>query len=129
MPNETCPCGSGESYEACCGRYIEGSALPPTAEALMRSRYTAYVKGNVDYLVETDFHEVDVEATKKWMEEAKFHRLEILKTYRGKALDKKGRVEFKAYFTQEGEERVHHELSDFEKYKGRWYYSGGLAAE
>ncbi|WP_457595978.1 YchJ family protein [Hydrogenimonas sp.] len=131
MPSKDfCPCGSGETYENCCGRYIEGKALAPTAEALMRSRFTAYVKGNVDYLVETDFHEVDVEATKAWMEEARFFRLEILKTYKGKALDKKGRVEFKAHYrTPEGQERVHHELSDFEKYKGRWYYSGGLAAD
>ncbi len=133
MPNESeeklCPCGSGKRYELCCGRYLEGRALPPTAEALMRSRYTAYVTGNLDYLIETDFHEVDREATRAWMEKATFHRLEILKIYRGKALDKKGRVEFKAYYTENGEEGVHHELSDFEKYKGRWYYSGGLAAE
>ncbi|WP_353663184.1 YchJ family metal-binding protein [Hydrogenimonas sp. SS33] len=129
MPNDLCPCGSGEPYEACCGRYIDGKALPPTAEALMRSRYTAYVRKNLTYLIDTDMQEVDVEATRAWMEEATFHKLEVLKTYRGKALDKKGRVEFKAWFTQDGKERVHHELSDFEKYKGRWYYSGGLAAE
>ncbi len=129
MPNDLCPCGSGEPYATCCGRYIDGKAQPTTAEALMRSRYTAYVKRDIDYLVETDMHEIDVEATKKWMEEAAFCKLEVLKTYRGKPMDKKGRVEFKAYYLQEGEERVHHELSDFEKYKGKWYYSGGLAAE
>jgi len=129
MPNDLCPCGSGRAYGDCCGRFIEGKALPPTAEALMRSRYTAYVMKNIDYLIETDMHEIDVEATKAWMEEATFHKLEVLKTYRGKPLDKKGRIEFKARFTRDGEERVHHELSDFEKYKGRWYYSGGLAAE
>ena len=128
MPNKHCPCGSGEQYADCCGRYIEGEALPPTAEALMRSRYTAYVENNLDYLVETDMHEVDLEATRAWMQKASFHKLEIIKTYRGKPLDKKGRVEFKAWFTENGEEKVHHELSDFEKYKGRWYYSGGLAA-
>ena len=131
MPNEhdaPCPCGSGENYANCCGRYLEGKAQAPTAEALMRSRFTAYVKGELDYLVETDFHEVDVEATKRWMAEADFFKLEILKTYKGKPLDKKGRVEFKAWYRQDGEERVHHELSDFEKYKGKWYYAGGLAA-
>jgi len=131
MPAEAealCPCGSGRDYMACCGKYLEGGAPVPTAEALMRSRYTAYVKKNIVYLVETDFHDVDIEATKAWMESATFHRLEILKVYRGKALDKKGRVEFKAWYTEKGEEKVHHELSDFEKHKGRWYYSGGLAA-
>jgi len=131
MPNDTdtlCPCGSQKPYDECCGRYIEGGANAPTAEALMRSRFTAYVRGDLDYLVDTDFHEVDVEATKAWMQSARFTKLEILKVIKGKALDKKGRVEFKAHYTEEGEERVHHELSDFEKYKGKWYYSGGLAA-
>jgi SEC-C motif-containing protein len=132
MPNETterCPCGSGETYEACCGKYVEKGVPAPTAEALMRSRYTAYVKKRILYLVETDFHDVDIEATKAWMESATFYRLEILKIYRGKPLDKKGRIEFKAWYRdEEGEEKVHHELSDFEKYKGRWYYARGLAA-
>ncbi len=129
MPNDLCPCGSGETYEHCCDRYISGRALPPTAEALMRSRYSGYVKGDIDYLIQTDMHEIDIEATKAWMASARFHKLEILKVYRGKPMDKKGRVEFKAYYTQDDEEHIHHELSSFEKYKGRWYYSEGLAAE
>jgi len=44
-----CPCG-GPSLAACCGPFIAGDALPPTAEALMRSRYTAYAQRNEDYL-------------------------------------------------------------------------------
>ncbi|WP_201353752.1 YchJ family protein [Hydrogenimonas urashimensis] len=128
-PNETCPCGSGKTYEACCRRYLQKGLQAPTAEALLRSRYTAYVRGDLDYLVDTDFHEVDKEATEAWMRSTRFYKLEILKIYKGKPLDRKGRIEFKAYFTENGEKRVHHELSDFEKHKGRWYYSGGLAAE
>ena len=49
---EACPCG-GPSLAACCGPFIEGSALPPTAEALMRSRYTAYTLKNAPYLLAT----------------------------------------------------------------------------
>ena len=45
----TCPCGKGESLETCCGPFISGAALPDSAEALMRSRYTAYATGNIDY--------------------------------------------------------------------------------
>ena len=48
-PNE-CHCGSGKPFDACCGPYLAGDALPPTAEALMRSRYSAYVEKDVDYL-------------------------------------------------------------------------------
>jgi SEC-C motif-containing protein len=50
MPKpSTCPCG-GPTFAACCEPYLTGAAIPPTAEALMRSRYTAYVQGNEEYL-------------------------------------------------------------------------------
>lgn len=53
MPLSTpCPCGSGASLVACCGRWHAGEAAP-TAEALMRSRYSAYVLGLEDYLLAT----------------------------------------------------------------------------
>jgi len=49
---EACPCG-GPSLDTCCGPFIAGSALPPTAEALMRSRYTAYTLTDAPYLLAT----------------------------------------------------------------------------
>ncbi len=48
-----CPCGLGADYAACCGRYHRGEAVPPNAEALMRSRYTAYVMGKMDWVRQT----------------------------------------------------------------------------
>ena len=51
-----CPCGSGQSYSACCGAWHSGLAegvYAPTPEALMRSRYSAYVLGLIDYLLAT----------------------------------------------------------------------------
>jgi len=48
-----CPCGSGVAYEACCGRFHRGEAVPPNAEALMRSRYSAYAMGNLDWVRNT----------------------------------------------------------------------------
>jgi SEC-C motif-containing protein len=48
-PASTCPCG-GPSLATCCGPYLSGAAVPPTAEALMRSRYTAYTQRNEAYL-------------------------------------------------------------------------------
>ncbi|NER81006.1 MAG: zinc chelation protein SecC, partial [Leptolyngbya sp. SIO1D8] len=48
-----CPCGSQRPFSACCEPYLLGQAIAPTAEALMRSRYTAYCQSNVDYLVAT----------------------------------------------------------------------------
>ena len=54
MP-DVCPClwQDGVLFADCCGRYIAGTALAPTAEALMRSRYSAFVKEAGDYLLQT----------------------------------------------------------------------------
>jgi SEC-C motif-containing protein len=48
-----CPCGSGKAFAQCCEPFLRGNALPPTAEALMRSRYTAYVLADEPYLLAT----------------------------------------------------------------------------
>ncbi|CAK9885145.1 MAG: hypothetical protein XXXJIFNMEKO3_01537 [Candidatus Erwinia impunctatus] len=48
-----CPCCSGKAYQSCCAPYLDQQALAPTPEKLMRSRYTAYVRHNVEYLVNT----------------------------------------------------------------------------
>ena len=52
MSTSICPCGSGNLLDACCGHYHAGT-VAPSAETLMRSRYSAYVLGQVDYLVAT----------------------------------------------------------------------------
>lgn len=117
-----CPCGSEKEYSGCCGRYIEKGLKAPTAEALMRSRYSAYAKKRPEYLLETALHKADRASIESWMQSAEFLRLEILHCRKGKALDKKGFVEFKAYYLEEEKERVLHEVSAFVKHKGRWYY-------
>ncbi len=48
-----CPCGSQRPFLSCCGPYLSGQQTAPTAEALMRSRYTAYTRQNIDYLIAT----------------------------------------------------------------------------
>ena len=48
-PLDACPCG-GADFATCCGPYLLGQAVPATAEALMRSRYTAYTRGMKDYV-------------------------------------------------------------------------------
>ena len=86
----TCHCGSGKPYAKCCEPYINGEPAP-TAEALMRSRYSAYVVGAVDYLGETlhpdhrsDF---DRNATAKWASESEWKQLDILATEGGEEGD------------------------------------------
>ncbi len=124
-----CPCGSGRSYETCCGPLISGDQAAPTAEALMRSRYSAYVQCEIDYLGET-LHpnhrsDYDAAATRRWAEGADWLGLEIGDVEQGSEEDEEGMVEFIASFREKGATRRHHEFSRFQKQDGRWYYLDG----
>ncbi len=124
-----CHCGSGQPYTGCCAPYVTGAEPAPTAEALMRSRYSAYVECNIDYLGET-LHpnhrsDWDREATRRWAEDAEWQGLEILATDAGGPGDEDGWVEFAASFVEEGKPRRHHERSRFQRQGGRWYYVDG----
>ena len=118
-----CPCGSGITYDKCCGKYHIGDSFPATAEALMRSRYSAYAMKKADYIVQTALISDKKTAIEEWMKRVEFIKLEIVSIQCGKALDKKGVVEFKAWFEYEGKTEVIHEVSAFAKRKGRWFYS------
>ena len=124
-----CPCGSGLSLDACCKRFIDGSEKAPTAEALMRSRYTAYTLQDIDYLESTlhgsELRDFDKDGTGKWARDSNWLGLEIVNTTAGAASDKEGSVEFKARYQRDGITHEHHELSLFRKIDGRWLYTGG----
>lgn len=127
--SEVCPCQSGQEYEKCCGPFLGRKQLPETAEALMRSRYTAFTKGDIDYLVESHdpavSHEVDREGLETWSKNATWRGLEILATDKGGQADSKGQVEFLARYVLGNEEQNHHEISDFVRKDGRWYFHDG----
>jgi len=125
----SCPCESGQPLEKCCEPYIDGEARPPTAEALMRSRFTAYAIGEIDYIISTHDPQtakgLDKEATRQWAEQADWLGLHVLRTEDGAEQDEEGVVEFVArYETAEGE-KAHHEVSTFKKRDGRWYFHDG----
>lgn len=126
---ELCPCGTGIAYEKCCLPAIKGERPAPTAEALMRSRYSAYVKVETDYIFETTHpkHRSDYDAagTKEWAESAEWRGLEIVSVEQGGADDTAGEVEFIARFEEKGELKVHHEIAGFKKEKDRWFFSEG----
>lgn len=118
----TCPCGSKLEYANCCEPYISGKRPAPTPEALMRSRYTAYVKGAVKYLGETlapesrgDFDENEV---LEWSKTSQWLGLEIIEA----AGD---RVEFVAKYRSEGKVLEHHEVATFKKKADHWYFVDG----
>ena len=131
MSNDStlCPCGSENPYSECCGPFLAGDATPPTAEALMRSRYTAHALANVPYLMQT-LHpktrgKFSPESVRVFAENSDWQRLEILRTEAGGTSDPTGVVEFKAYFKDRKGPQIHHEVSDFEKVEGTWYFKEG----
>ena len=97
-----CPCGSGLELDACCGPYVEGAAQAPTAEALMRARYTAHCLGKYEFLNESTHPEFREETSaddiKEWSSLMNWESLDILETTAGGADD--------AAFFQQGLQRV-----------------------
>ncbi|MCX4760827.1 YchJ family protein [Streptomyces sp. NBC_01275] len=120
MTTRSCPCGLPQTYDGCCGRYHRGPASAPTAEALMRSRYCAFVKGDAGYLLRT-WHprtrpeRLDLDPGMRWT------GLEILGTGDGSAFHTTGTVEFRASYRGGSL----HELSRFERVDGAWVYVDG----
>ena len=117
-----CPCGSTLNYVQCCKPYLQGKAAP-TAEKLMRSRYTAYVKKDVDYLHRTwalstrpSKSQLTNQLPVVWSE------LIVVETSAGQATDQVGEVAFEAWFTDDLGQHCMKECSEFIREKGRWVY-------
>jgi SEC-C motif-containing protein len=125
----SCPCGKGETLETCCGPLLAGKALPETAEALMRARYTAYTQGNIDYIVDTHDPdrrgEVDRRNTEAWSKQSEWLGLEILSTDKGGPEDEVGVVEFVARYKLKGVKIDHRERALFRKNGSRWVFVDG----
>ncbi len=127
---ELCPCGSGRPLAACCGPYVEGTAAAPTAEALMRSRYTAHCLKRFDYLNDSVLPELredddDAEA-RNWADIVSWQGLEILACKDGGENDEIGEVSFEARYLLRGSPRSVREDALFRKVDGRWYYADGV---
>jgi SEC-C motif-containing protein len=129
-----CPCTSGRSFGDCCAPFLAGTAHPATAEALMRSRYTAYAVNQIDYISATDHPsrqgEFDRESATTWATKSQWTGLEIKELVGGGAGDEQGIVEFIAKFSLGGKAQQHRERSTFSRVDGRWYYvDGGIPAQ
>jgi SEC-C motif-containing protein len=124
----SCPCGSERPLDQCCGPLLDGASAP-TAEALMRSRYSAHVLARIDYILAT--HDpatragVERAGVERWARESTWLGLQVLARERGAPGDDQGVVEFKATYRSGGAVAVHHERSRFRRLDGRWLYVGG----
>lgn len=128
MPNRLCPCGSKKDYSQCCGLYIESTELAPTPEALMRSRFSAYCAGNIDYIKNTmreaallQFDEISV---RKRAKEIEWQGLTIIDTFHRNGPEQ-GFVQFLASYKEDGHLHYLHELSEFKRHDNKWYYVDG----
>jgi SEC-C motif-containing protein len=117
-----CPCGGGDSYDACCARWHR-TLQAPTAEALMRSRYSAYVQQNEPYLL-ASWHASTRPASIGWEVGTKWLGLTVQGS-RNTGPDR-AEVEFVARYRVGGQPAVRiHERSRFVREEGRWFYLDG----
>ena len=118
-----CYCGSDKSFEKCCKPFIEGIQFPKTPEQLMRSRYSAYVLQNANYLMATTHVSQRkyyfVSEILQWAKSNTWVKLEVITA-------NENRVEFKAYYLDEKlQAQIHHEHSTFQLENEIWYYVDG----
>jgi SEC-C motif-containing protein len=125
MPVEApCPCGSLIDYETCCAPVLRNASAATTAEALMRSRYTAFELQHASHLLAT-WHpdtrpsRISFDPLQRWL------GLKILRTDRGGPADDDGVVEFVARFKVAGRATRLREVSRFVRLSGQWFYVDG----
>ncbi len=130
---ESCPCGSDRAYDQCCRPLITGERAADTAESLMRARYTAHAKKKFDYIFETTCpasrQDSDRQATAAWSKKLDWQRLEIRHVDGGGQDDTTGTVEFVARYRKNSQAFDHHEIAEFSKEAGRWYFKDAQAPE
>lgn len=127
---DICKCGNALSLESCCLPLINNQKIATTPELLMRSRYTAYALGQIDYIAKTMAknalegfnyeNAVDDVRLFKWL------KLDIINSSNESNY---GVVEFKAWYRLDGKKYLLHEISQFELIDGIWFYVDGKMIE
>lgn len=122
-----CYCGQQSNYAQCCAPFHQGTATPRTAQALMRSRYSAYVVKNDAYLLATWHKTTRPPQIDFSQDHTHWIKLDIVKTKKGGVNDSRGVVEFNAFYQQDDNDKVErlHEISRFKKVEGQWFYVDG----
>lgn len=125
---QACPCGIEQRYNMCCHKAHIAIEEVETAEQLMRSRYTAYVMADIDYLMKSHHSSTcpisEKDEILKWTKSVEWLKLEVLESSEGLKNATEGTVEFKAYFKENGIVSVIHENSKFVREHQYWVYLG-----
>lgn len=123
-----CPCGLPAGYAACCGRFHRGAGTAPSAELLMRSRFSAFAVRDAAYLLRT-WHpdtrpaDLDLADGPTWV------RLEVLGSTEGGPFHSEGTVEFRAHWREGRQSGVLAENSRFTRVDGAWVYVEALTLD
>ncbi len=131
--DQPCPCGSGNSYQACCFPALSGTEPPATATALMRSRFSAYRLQRYDYLMATwdaVSAPASVDALASSCQDTQWVGLQVHGSEQGEAGDNEGWVSFSAWYRAPRESdklQVLHEHSHFLRDPRGWRYVQGEA--
>lgn len=121
-----CPCGSGIGVDSCCLPIIGGRKEPLTAEELLRARYTAFARGEIDYIISSHHSrtraEIKRDEVEDWSKNSKWLGLHIRQTEGGSPQDNEGVIIFCAQYEADGETQEHWERALFEKEDGKWKF-------
>lgn len=124
-----CPCSNSRVYDECCQPIITNQRPAKTAEELMRARYTAHVKVELDFIYNSTHADVrgdyDVNETRKWAADSDWLGLDVVSSKDGTPDDDTGEVEFVARFRTKEGIRTHHERSEFRRVEDNWYFFQG----
>jgi len=125
MSNLPCPCGSQQPLANCCGQY-HGGKPAGNAEALMRSRYSAYALGLIDYLLNTTLPAqqagLDHQAIAAWSHGSEWLGLQVESHEPQDGDPAHAYVTFVARWRDAQGEHSHRERSAFVEHQGRWFF-------
>lgn len=117
-----CSCYSGRPYQDCCGPFLETGGVPETAEALMRSRFSAFQRKNTAYLLSSWDPSTRPPALDFDQDERFWSGLDVVRRIGGGEGDTRGVVEFKASYELGEDTYLFHEISRFVRAGDRWLY-------
>ncbi len=120
-----CPCNPKQRYELCCQPFHQGKSFPDTAEQLMRSRYSAFVLGEIDYIIETTIPAqqqfLNKQEITEWSRQTQWHKLQI-NNHTPNIGKRHASVDFEAFFITDDGMQSHREHSTFVTIENRWYF-------
>lgn len=121
-----CPCGSENQLADCCLPIIQGKRRAETAEQLLRARYSAFTRGDVDFIMATHHSktrgELKRDETEAWSKNSEWLGLKIVQIDGGRSEDEQATIIFNAMYRADGKDEDHWEKSYFQKENGLWYF-------